>query len=174
MENNSEDEEERREERQMDGGRRQKVRRFVIIIINHRFCVRFCCRRRRREVVGFVKACLFALCFLFFSLTLRIRARFLMSLVFHTGPRLWERGHYRRRGQTLSKRPVRNFARERRRKRPTSKIHRRLGRPRHRRPRRSARGRRARKLWRFRGDFKLALKFRPENWVCEGILFDWV
>ena len=104
MENNSEDEEERREERQMDGGRRQKVR--ASIINHHHRCVfRFCwCDdddETKREVVGFVKACLFALCFLFFSLTSRTRSFLNVSCFSHRAEALRTRTLSTTRSNTL-------------------------------------------------------------------------
>ena len=123
----------------MDGGRRQKVRRFVIIIIinNHRFCVRFCCRRRRREVVGFVKACLFALCFLFFSLTFDTCPFLNVSCFSHRAEALRTRTLSTTRSNTLETTGTKLCERAKE-KEANLKIHRRLGRPRHRRPRRSA------------------------------------
>ena len=90
------------------------------------------------------------------------------------GPWLRERRHHRRRGQALPERPIRPSERDqqRRRVRPTAKIHRRVGRPRDGRPRRSARGRHSRKLRRLRGDFERALKLRPTHGIRERVLSD--
>ncbi len=88
------------------------------------------------------------------------------------GPWLRERRHHRRRGQALPERPIRPSESDQRRVRRTAKIHRRVGRPRDGRPRRSARGRHSRKLRRLRGDFERALKLRPTHGIRERVLSD--